>query len=447
MARLNRSDPRALAPPAWRTMALIVASAVLLSVVGGSCQLPGERRTGLLRLAHEPTIRVLLVEAADTVALGGADRLLVRGEARTALVRTPARVAVAGGGLVVIGPDGARLDVGPRADVVSADPRAGGRSDARPADRRVRTVAVDGTPYAGRLSLEAFGRGVRVVNAIGLEAYVASVASRELYGSWEAAAFAAQAIAARSYALHAMAMPGATERGWDVRASTADQAYAGHTTLARAIEAADATRGRVLAWRGGALRAYYSSTSGGRGASASDVWPAGPGFAYNRAAPLQASRGTRHASEASPYHRWRVRRRADELTRRLAAWGAANGHSLRAARDVVAIEALARNRVGRPTSYRVGERSGVRHVVDAEALRAALNARAPGLEGVQAGALVRSGDFSASYRGGWFTLAGRGFGHGVGMCQFSAQALAQEGWPAGRILANFYPGARVVRVY
>jgi SpoIID/LytB domain protein len=43
--------------------------------------------------------------------------------------------------------------------------------------------------------------------------------------------------------------------------------------------------------------------------------------------------------------------------------------------------------------------------------------------------------------------SGRGFGHGVGMGQYGAQAMARAGWQAEQILAFYYPGARLVKAY
>jgi stage II sporulation protein D len=44
---------------------------------------------------------------------------------------------------------------------------------------------------------------------------------------------------------------------------------------------------------------------------------------------------------------------------------------------------------------------------------------------------------------GFFVFRGRGYGHGVGLSQWGAQALAKEGWSAERILAHYYPGTTV----
>ncbi|MEM9347426.1 MAG: hypothetical protein AAGB26_12490, partial [Planctomycetota bacterium] len=45
------------------------------------------------------------------------------------------------------------------------------------------------------------------------------------------------------------------------------------------------------------------------------------------------------------------------------------------------------------------------------------------------------------------TISGRGFGHGVGMCQFGAQHMASAGNRHDKILGFYYPGARIRQAY
>jgi stage II sporulation protein D len=42
---------------------------------------------------------------------------------------------------------------------------------------------------------------------------------------------------------------------------------------------------------------------------------------------------------------------------------------------------------------------------------------------------------------------GHGFGHGMGLCQYGADALAQSGWHAERILKFYYPDSHLARAY
>src|SRR5207244_7022801 len=105
---------------------------------------------------------------------------------------------------------------------------------------------------------------------------------------------------------------------------TADQAYSGGTPLPVAVRAVAETRGVAITWQGRLLRAYYSSTCGGRTASARDIWPTGAGYEFNLDAPIQA-RHRETACEGSPRFRWDAVRERSELSKRIREWGRANG--------------------------------------------------------------------------------------------------------------------------
>jgi len=57
---------------------------------------------------------------------------------------------------------------------------------------------------------------------------------------------------------------------------------------------------------------------------------------------------------------------------------------------------------------------------------------------------VKSMLFTPRVRGPWVQLVGRGWGHGVGMCQWCASRMAQQGMEAVQILAHFYSGAAIL---
>jgi len=42
---------------------------------------------------------------------------------------------------------------------------------------------------------------------------------------------------------------------------------------------------------------------------------------------------------------------------------------------------------------------------------------------------------------------GKGFGHGVGLCQYGAESLAEQGRSAGEIIKHYYPESVLVRAY
>lgn len=434
----------------------------------------GASTIALPGVAGEPDIRVRLRRGATNIELGatGADalRVLMPGEADTGglLVAVPARVRVRPGGWEIAGataapvaiPSGSvrvepvRFAPAVSAGVSAARERVGsvfasGRSSppgATVASREARVI-IDGRSYAGELTLALGPGGVDIVETVPIERYLPGVVSGEMYGHWPASALAAQAIAARSYALSERARARAAGMPFDVEAGQSDQAYVGAVDSGPARVAAENTRGVVLTWGGQVLRAYYSSTSGGRTAGAMETF----GGSLNAAPPLQNSADDGLGS-ASPWHRWTVTRSAGELTARLRAWGHWAGHPVKNIRGLGSITASQRNAAGRPVRYTVREPdtllgAGAEFTLQAEHLRVALNYRTPGQTDVSGKTLVRSGDLEADIVGDTVTIRGRGFGHGVGMCQWSAKELGERGDDFRSILSRFYPGAGIARAW
>jgi stage II sporulation protein D len=56
-------------------------------------------------------------------------------------------------------------------------------------------------------------------------------------------------------------------------------------------------------------------------------------------------------------------------------------------------------------------------------------------------------EFDARGRVTTFVFTGRGWGHGVGMCQVGAYGLAKQGWSAEQILKAYYSGIQLTRIY
>jgi stage II sporulation protein D len=117
-----------------------------------------------------------------------------------------------------------------------------------------------GTLRAARTSATTADRDI--VNVVPLEAYVKGVVPNEMPALWAPAAVRAQAIAARTYVVHERAT---THRGWfDVYDTTQSQVYRGagseHPAADRAV---DATKRRILTYRGQPAFTQFSSSNGG----------------------------------------------------------------------------------------------------------------------------------------------------------------------------------------
>jgi stage II sporulation protein D len=111
---------------------------------------------------------------------------------------------------------------------------------------------------------------LRAINVVGLEQYLYGVVPSEVPDDWPAEVLKAQAVAARTYALSTRKLGGAYDLFPDVRS----QVYRGvDEEEATTNEAVDETAGRVVMYQGRLARTYFHSSSGGRTASAPDVWP------------------------------------------------------------------------------------------------------------------------------------------------------------------------------
>ena len=385
-----------------------------------------------------PEMRVRVAKRRTELRIGGPALVHARTTSDAAVLAAPIRVTLDRSGWVVVDADGTRRI---RAD----DLELTAAGDA--------PITLDGIAMGETLHLCAktrSGDGAPAIDAVArvpIETYVAGVIAKELYPGWKPEAYRAQAIAARSYALHRRALRLANGAHYDVESTTRDQAFGGVTSSPVALEAAHATAGTVLAWAGEILCAYYSSTSGGRAASAADVWPVGPGTEYNLAAPIQAS--PREGWDSfSPRHRWKVVRDQRTLTERFRVYARRQGLGFRDIDLLASVEPVARNAFDRPTRYRIADSRGTWWEIEAEVLRLACNASAGDrLPPPKASNRVSSGDVEFDIRAGTVTILGRGFGHGVGMSQFGAEGMARAGRSAEAILEHYYPGAELVQVY
>jgi stage II sporulation protein D len=115
--------------------------------------------------------------------------------------------------------------------------------------------------YSGELRLiPKGGATVLPVNVLPIEDYLKGVVPAEMPPYWGVEALKAQAIAARTYAMHKISGGG----DFDLEGNQFDQAYSGLTEQVKASsDAVDATRGQVLTYNGQLLSALYMASGGG----------------------------------------------------------------------------------------------------------------------------------------------------------------------------------------
>jgi stage II sporulation protein D len=436
-ARILVFMQHAMAQPGAVTLMACAAATLLLLLAVWSCQLMAPRIAAVEpALLPEPDIRVRIERGARSVEIGGPESVLVTDSIRNPVVMfAPLRARLSGTAVEVQSADGQREQFG-----------AGGAGHVVFRAASAERLRVDGQAYPGAVRLAIRGDSFDVVNDVPVDDYLPGVIAKELYADWPEETYRAQAIAARSYAMHLREFNALRGRAHDIDAGQSAQAYVGHTESSKAHDAVRETRGRVLTHQGDVLRAYYASTCGGRFASARDTWPTQDEFVFNLAPPLQA-RHRPFACESAPLYRWEGERSVAEMSARVRSFAKDRGLPARVLGAITSIEVLERNSTGRPSVYEIRDDRGGVFEISPEHLRLACNYPASGHRRIDESRRVRSSDLEFEVGARTIQIHGRGFGHGVGMCQYCARGLAEMGYDHERMLAAFYPGAVIERVY
>jgi stage II sporulation protein D len=300
------------------------------------------------------------------------------------------------------------------------EPAGGGlRADRRPVGDRWRfngrLVSAGPLRVRGGLDVERIPIGLRIVNEVKIEDYVAGTLGQEIYSDWDPEALKAQAVVTRSYAMHQRARNRAEP--YHVGSGTGSQVYGGaDAETPEVLAAVAATQGEYLAFDREPALAVFHSASGGRTASAKEVW----GEALPYLVSIEVA-----GEEDSPDTYWRATVSRTKLGRALATLGIQAGTP----RDARVVE---RSSSGR--ALRVEFRSArASHTVEARALRVAIGE-----------SVIRSTLFEIRPGQDGFVFVGSGHGHGVGMSQWGAQAMALRGTGYRQILETFYPGTTLV---
>ncbi len=298
-----------------------------------------------------------------------------------------------------------------------------------------------GNSWPGKLRVVRTPEKIDLVMDVAMDTYLPGVIAKELYPSWCAAAYHAQAIAARSFALVEEAR-WEGRRHYDMVAGQQSQAWIGATKNAKAIDAVRETRGQVLVHDGVVVPAYYSSCCGGRPANALGVLTDNP---HHDIAPIstgnsETPRGS--CCEGTAVSKWKASISLATIRARLQEWGRTNGRTdLSDLQPPSSIAVADKNSAGRPTILVIRSRSGAEVTIDAEDFRRAINAAGDSKTS------MRSSDCSIRIASGNVDFAGRGFGHGVGLCQHGAQEMGRKGSSYRQILTRYYPETMIVQAW
>jgi stage II sporulation protein D len=270
----------------------------------------------------------------------------------------------------------------------------------------------------------ADGRGgVHVINVLDLEAYLWGVIAGEMPTYlFSQEALRSQASAARTYALWNMKT--SSTSAYDLSDSPRDaQVYGGMgKENAAARRAVDSTRGVILTYKDKIIPAFYHSTCGGATANIEKLW-------FNKVLPPFEGVQCRNCTR-SKYYRWTLKMPLKEVEARLNERGVE-------VKKISDIQHFGADEGGHGGFVQITGQ-GEPKIVTAADFRRFVNA-----------SKLRSSCFAASVTGNpkEALFEGKGFGHGVGLCQFGAAGLARQGKRYEDILTYYYPECKVVKIY
>ena len=280
-------------------------------------------------------------------------------------------------------------------------------------------VTLNGRFYKGDIYIQtAADDKLEVIEHLSIEDYLCGVLPKEMSPDWPLEALKAQAVASRTYALKSVN----PKKDYDITDGVEMQIYIGASGVnARIIDAVNSTRGEVLKYKGSLLTAFFHACCGGHTASASSAW------GEDAVKPLSGVKDP----FCSPSHQYKWDFYA--TTRDLLAFIQKQGAS---ALKIKGIRIYKRDRSGRAVTLRFVTDSGSFSVRTSD-LRKAF-----GTHDIKSTLITRITPLNGGYE-----FTGRGWGHGVGMCQEGAKFMAHKGRDYKKILRQYYPGASITDVY
>ena len=304
-------------------------------------------------------------------------------------------------------------------------------------------VTFGGKRYRGELVVVPTDSGRMVVNRLTMDDYLRGVVPLEI-GNRTAAEFAAvqaQAVAARTYAYKHLT----DSRAFDMYSTVQDQVYGGIDAEKPQADSAIMTTADVLVlYNGQPITTPYHSTCGGSTAAVTEVWYNQSDEPYLRPVSDRIPGKDSYYCDPSPRFKWTQDFDAQSLRsvmeKYLAVYTNAPKTGLGRITD---IREQGRTPSGRVAALIVEPETGsytlrgndIRFVLRSGANNATLNSTYFTFTEQKSGGEVSN-----------LSINGRGYGHGIGMCQWGAIGRARAGQSFRTILETYYPGTTIGRI-
>lgn len=255
-----------------------------------------------------------------------------------------------------------------------------------------------------------------------IESYVQGVLAGEMRNDWPMEAMKAQAILARTFVLKFVGEKDSKYSGADISTDISEaQAYDESAINERVVRAVNETRGQVLSYNGELPYAWFHAHAGGKtelATAALEYEGDEPGYTQSVESP---------DSDKAPttVKKWTARFSAKELGQAAAKTGVDTG-------DAQTVEIGEKGASGRAVTLKINDMN-----VSAPALRIALDSTK-----------MKSTLLSeVKIEDGEAVFTGSGYGHGVGMSQWGAYGMADEGKSAEEIVTHYFKNVEVVSLW
>ncbi len=296
----------------------------------------------------------------------------------------------------------------------SASGDAQGEKPQLPEDLR---TDADGVPI-----LKVYDVENEAVSQMDIETYVMGVLAGEMKNDWPEEALKAQAILARTFVLKFIETKDSKYEGADISTDVSEaQAYSEADINDRVRAAVEETRGQVMSYEGELPQAWFHAHAGGRTELPS------VSLEYKEADPPYLAATDSPDSDKAP----------EDVQHWTATFDAA------AFQKACADAGLA---TGLPETVQIGETGASGRAKTLQVNGSAVSA--PSLR-LQLGANAMKSTLldSVSVEDGKVIMKGRGFGHGVGMSQWGAYGMAEEGATAEEIIRHYFQNIDIVRLW
>lgn len=296
-------------------------------------------------------------------------------------------------------------------------------------------IKINGKKYRGKIQITSSGNSIDIINVLYLEDYVKGVLGKEMpLGKNEEnlEALKALAVCVRTYAIQKM-KDGKVY--FDIYADTRDQVYGGvDAESSVSNRAVDQTEKLILKYNNKPAIIFYHSTCGGITESSANV------FTKDEIPYLKGCKdGDEPNCKISPRFQWEETFSKELIISRLKNYALIENQNY-LLENIYVISRFSSGRVNEleiNLSNNSGEVKSV--IIKGNEIRSIL-------KNADGKSILWSTMFEVSLKSNSVILKGKGFGHGVGLCQWGAIALSQSGSTYQEILNHYYPGTKIERI-